>query len=65
MRTQKPARPESRVKVRKSGGDDRYSWALFIDGREKWNGMSRDEAAWRRKQEIEALRAKTSATSAA
>ena len=46
---------EKRVKMRKSGGDDAYSWSVFVDGREKWNGMSRDEASWRRKNEIRAL----------
>lgn len=50
------AKPESRVKVRKSGGDDLYSWAVFVDGRERWNGMSRDCATYYRKKEIERLK---------
>lgn len=45
----------NRVRIRKSGGDDAYSWALFIDGHVKWNGLSRDEAEWRRKEEIKKL----------
>lgn len=49
------AKPESRVKARKSGGDDLYSWAVFVDGRERWNGLSRDSAAYYRKKEIERL----------
>jgi hypothetical protein len=43
------------VTIRKDGGDDMYSWALFIDGRMKWNGMSRNEAQWRKAREVEAL----------
>jgi hypothetical protein len=50
-------RPEQRVKMRKYEGDDQYSWAVFVDGWPKWTGMSRDEATWRRKKEIEALKA--------
>jgi hypothetical protein len=37
-----------RFTIRKSGGDDMYSWALFDNGRELYNGMSRSEAQWRR-----------------
>jgi hypothetical protein len=47
--------PEQRVKMRKHGGDDLYSWAVFVDGRIKWDGMSRSEAAWRRDTERTAL----------
>ena len=43
------------VTMRKSGGNDRYSWAVFVHGREKWNGMDRNEASWRRREEIAAL----------
>jgi len=48
----------SRVKIRKDGGDDAYSWALFVDGRMKWNGMTRSEAKWRKGVEEAALLAK-------
>lgn len=34
-------------------GDDVYSWALFIDGHPVYTGMSKSEAAWRRKRYIE------------
>lgn len=50
-------KPKSRVTMRKStglascGGDDLYSWAVFVDGRLKWNGMSKSEATWRRDRE--------------
>jgi len=40
-----------RVTMRKHEGDDLYSWAVFVDGRVKWNGMSRSEATWRRDRE--------------
>lgn len=36
------------VSVRKSGGDDAYSWAMFVNGREVYNGMSKSEATWRK-----------------
>lgn len=36
-----------RVVARKSGGDDKYSWSVFVDGVEKWDGMCRREAEWR------------------
>lgn len=41
-----------RVTIRKYQGDDAYSYALFIDGRPTYNGMSRSEATWRRKSAI-------------
>lgn len=40
------------VRIRKYEGDDLYSWALFIDGQVKYNGMSRSEAEWRRDRYI-------------
>jgi hypothetical protein len=40
------------VKIGKNGGDDRYSWALFIGGQVVYNGMDRSEAAWRRSKVI-------------
>lgn len=44
-------KPKSRVTMRKYEGDDLYSWAVFVDGRLKWNGMSKSEATWRRDRE--------------
>lgn len=49
-----------RVTMRKSGGDDKYSWSVFVDGREKWNGMDRREATWRRNAEVKILLGLTS-----
>lgn len=37
-----------RVRIAKYEGDDIYSWALFVDGRPRYTGMSRSEASWRR-----------------
>ncbi len=37
-----------RSSVSKYEGDDLYSWALFVDGRAVYTGMSRSEAKWRR-----------------
>jgi hypothetical protein len=48
----------SRTRISKSGGDDRYSWAVFLDGRRVVAGLSRDEAQWHRRR-IDALLAET------
>lgn len=40
------------ARIRKHGGDDLYSWALLINGRIAYNGMSRSEATWRRDRYI-------------
>lgn len=39
-------------RIAKFGGDDRYSWALFVYGSVKYNGMDRNEATWRRDRYI-------------
>lgn len=46
---------ERRITIRKSGGDDRYSWALFVDGRRTFAGMDRREAMWRRNNAVSNL----------
>lgn len=33
-----------RVKIRKDGGDSLHSWALFSDGKMKFNGMDYRQA---------------------
>lgn len=43
---------KSHTKIRKSGGDDRHSWALFVMGREVYNGMDGREASWRKSRYI-------------
>lgn len=37
-----------RVVIQKYEGDDRYSWALFVDGRPRYTGMGKSEAEYRR-----------------
>lgn len=44
-----------KVTMRQIGGDDGYSWCVLVGGSIKWNGMTRSEAAWRKKKETEAL----------
>lgn len=39
-------------RIAKHEGDDKYSWALFINGRPAYNGMSKSEAEWRRKEYV-------------
>ena len=34
--------------IKKYGGDDQYSWAVFKDGRPIMTGLSRRDAQWRR-----------------
>lgn len=33
-----------RVKIKQVGGDDGYSWAVIVDGRVKWNGLTQRQA---------------------
>lgn len=40
-------------RIGKYEGDDLYSWALFINGRANYTGMSRSEASWRRDRYVE------------
>lgn len=42
---------KSRITTRQIGGDDGYQWCVLIDGRVKWNGMTRQEAEWRAEKE--------------
>lgn len=41
------------VRIMKWGGDDIYSWSMFLNGREVYSGMSKSEASWRRNRYIE------------
>lgn len=48
--------PKDRRKIagiKKHEGDDLYSWALFINGRVAYSGMSRKEASWRKTRFID------------
>jgi hypothetical protein len=44
-----------RVTIRQIGGDDGHQWCVMVDGRVKWDGMTRAEAKWRRDREIAAI----------
>lgn len=39
--------------VKKWEGDDRYSYALFVNGRVAYSGMDLGEAKWRRDRYIQ------------
>lgn len=41
------------VRIRKHGGDDLYSWSMFVRSAEVYSGMDRNEAEWRRTRYIE------------
>lgn len=45
----------SRVTYRQIGGDDGYCWCVLVDGRIKWDSMTRSEAKWRADNEKAAL----------
>lgn len=53
MRIPKPRKPKATY--RQIGGDDGYQYCVLIDGRVKWNGMTRDEARWRAQKEQAAI----------
>jgi hypothetical protein len=50
-----PTAAAKSVKIRKSRGDDAYSWAMFVNGVRVLNGMDRREAPWRRRVAIKNL----------
>jgi hypothetical protein len=56
MRIPKPRVPK--VTCRQIGGDDGFQWCVLINGRVKWNGMSRSEAEWRARKERDAINAR-------
>jgi len=41
---------QTRITIRKYEGDDRYSWALFVDGRPAMTGMGHAQAQYERDQ---------------
>lgn len=45
----------SRITARKYGGDDAYSWAVFIDGKPMVTGLSRREVPYYKKEAAEIL----------
>ena len=44
-----------RITARKSGGDDAESWAVFVDGREVFNGMNRGSVPYYKRLAVEML----------
>jgi hypothetical protein len=46
MATKKRDAIERRVTARKAHGDDAYSWAVFVDGKEVYNGLSKSEVPY-------------------
>lgn len=43
-----PKQHRDHSRIDRYEGDDIYSWALFVNGRPVFTGMSRQEATWRR-----------------
>ncbi len=39
-----------RITARKYQGDDRYSWAVFLDGQPKMTGLSKNEVPYYKEQ---------------
>jgi hypothetical protein len=44
------------VKIKKYMGDDKYSWAVFVNGYPKWTGLSRNSALALKKSEEKKLK---------
>lgn len=51
----KVKRLSRRITARKAGGDDLASWAVFIDGRQFVNGLTRPEVPHYRRQALDYL----------
>lgn len=51
------ARAMRMVRISKHGGDDAYSWALFVGGVLRFAGMDKREATWRRQRAVDNLTA--------
>jgi hypothetical protein len=60
-----PAHITKRVTARKYQGDDRSSWAVFIDGHPFVTGLTRPEVAYYRRRAYEQLWTPTKTRSAA
>lgn len=50
--TPEQADRKRRSSVKKWNGNDRHSYALFVDGRPRYDGMDKREADWRREKFI-------------
>jgi hypothetical protein len=52
-----------RVTARKYQGDDKASWAVFVDGCPKWTGLTRSEVPYYKKIEEDKLKSASSSKS--
>ena len=50
-RAAKSTKSKPKVTIKQIGGDDGYQWCVLVNGKVKWNGMTRQEAMWRKKEE--------------
>ena len=46
----------NRVTYRQEGGDDGYQYVVRVDGRAKWSGLTRTEAAYYKQLEVTKLK---------
>lgn len=49
---------KSKITARKLGGNDRFSWAVLVNGSPVITGLSRDEAQYHRRHIVEMYAAK-------
>lgn len=54
-KTEYPRSITNRVKAQKYMGDDKYSWAVFVDGKPFVTGISRDQIAYYKQRAYERL----------
>lgn len=50
-------RNERRITARKFMGDDRHSWAVFVDGRPIVTGLGKSEVAYYKRIQLDRLNA--------
>jgi len=48
--------PTNKITIKQIGGNDGYCWCLLVNGRVKYNGMTRNEAEWRQDLEISRIK---------
>lgn len=51
----------NRVKIKQIGGDDGYQWNVIVDGHSVMNGLTRQQAEYYRKKEMDRIAKETSA----
>jgi hypothetical protein len=50
----------NRVTYKQEDGDDGYSYVVRVDGRERWNGLTKREAEYYKRREVTELAKKKS-----